>query len=340
MLVLLWPGKGTGEGTDVEIRTLKMQMMGPLSYDDPRLLREVVKSFLHPPSTKPPRLVEDQFSSKAYKYRNYKAEFAYMFCQKVIRELFRDVREGFFVEAGALDGEFLSNTLPLEVKADWTGLLVEADGDMFDQLLKKRRRVWASHSCLALYPYPHREILKKFSHQKELTNDFDKYSAKAHGSLLSLGGIAGPTLDNATPGHQVYESVQCLPLGTLLLALNVSRVDLVSLDVEGAEEGVLRHFPWGRITVDVWVVEHVSPKPSNSPAGVTPTFTLRQQGDTHSAPSSNSIMPSPEHSVDAEFVRMFASHGYELYTVSRKLSIPNYVFILSESKYNKVLKKR
>lgn len=340
MLVLLWPRKGTDEGSDVDFRTRKMQMMGPLSFDDPRLLQEVVKSFLHPPSTEPPRLVEDQLSSQALKYRHYKMEFAYMFCQKIIRELFKDVRKGFFVEAGALDGEFLSNTLPLEIKADWTGLLVEADGDMFDQLLKKRRRVWASHSCLALHPYPHREVLKKFSYQKKLTNDFVKYSTKAHGSLLSLGGIAGPTLDNTAPGHQEYESVQCLPLGTLLLALNVSRVDLVSLDVEGAEEGVLRHFPWGRIIVDVWVVEHVSPKPTTSPSGATPTSDLRQQGDTHSTLSSTSVMPSSEHNVDAEFIRMFASHGYELYTVSEDLLIPNYAFILRGSKYHKVLKKR
>lgn len=340
MLVVLWPRKGIGEGSDVEIQILKMQMMGPLSYDDPRLLREVVKSFLHPPSNKKPRLVEDQFNFKAIRYRLYKMEFAYMFCQKIIRELFSEVREGFFVEAGALDGEFLSNTLPLEMKADWTGLLVEADGDMFNQLLKKRRRVWSSHSCLALHPYPHKEVLTKFSHQKEMTNDFNKYSGKAHASLLSLSGVQGPALDNTAPGHQVYESVQCLPLGTLLLALNVSRVDLVSLDVEGAEEGVLRHFPWGRITVDVWIVEHVSPKPTISPPGVTPTITIRQQGDKHSAPSSTSIMPPSEHSVDAEFVRMFASHGYELYTVSQELFIPNYVFVLRDSKYRKVPKKR
>ena len=39
--------------------------------------------------------------------------------------------------------------------------------------------------------------------------------------------------DSRSKGHFVtYESVQCIPLHTILLALNISRVDLFSLDVE------------------------------------------------------------------------------------------------------------
>ncbi|KAK4304842.1 hypothetical protein Pmani_023229 [Petrolisthes manimaculis] len=328
LVVLVWPGQGRHEGRDEEILTVTNRMMGPLSYDDPTLLGVVVKSFLHPPSTKTPTLMADQYNHQALKYMNYKAEFSYMFCQKVIKELFNDVRGGFFVEAGALDGEFLSNTLHLELKADWTGLLVEADGDMFNQLLKKRRRVWASHSCLAIHPHPHKDVLRKFLHYKDLNNEFAKQSARAHGSLVGISGMEGSTLNNAAPGHQLYEGVQCLPLATLLLALNVSRVDLVSLDVEGAEDAVLRHFPWGRITVDVWIVEHMLPKPTTSPAT-----------QTNTTPPSTSNVTSHEHSMDAEFVSMFESHGYDLYTFSKKLFIPNYVFILRNSKYHRAMNK-
>ena len=41
--------------------------------------------------------------------------------------LFSDDFGGFFFEAGAMDGEFLSNTLELERKFGWHGILVEAD---------------------------------------------------------------------------------------------------------------------------------------------------------------------------------------------------------------------
>lgn len=34
---------------------------------------------------------------------------------------------GFFVEAGAFNGEYLSNSLFFEIHRNWTGLLVEAN---------------------------------------------------------------------------------------------------------------------------------------------------------------------------------------------------------------------
>ena len=52
------------------------------------------------------------------------------------------------------------------------------------------------------------------------------------------------------------ERVLCVPLESILLALNVTHIDLFSLDVEGTEVGILKHFPFDRVTVDVWVIEH------------------------------------------------------------------------------------
>ena len=49
------------------------------------------------------------------------------------------MRDGFFVEAGAADGQTLSNTLFLEMERNWTGLLVEPNPDMFYSLLQKKR---------------------------------------------------------------------------------------------------------------------------------------------------------------------------------------------------------
>jgi hypothetical protein len=40
-------------------------------------------------------------------------------------KLFGKQKNGFFIEAGADEGEFLSNTLYFELKRGWTGLLVE-----------------------------------------------------------------------------------------------------------------------------------------------------------------------------------------------------------------------
>ena len=280
-----------------------------LAYDDPKLIEAVTKTFLYPPSTEPYNLMNilAETDVNAAQYLLYVNEFAYQFCQKAIGRIFDEATPGFFVEAGALDGEFLSNTLPLERERGWTGLLVEADSDMFNELMRKRRRVWASPSCLATHQHPHTDILIKYIRHNNLNDEFSNHAARAHGSLL--GQTGGDTLDGSMPGHPIYEPVQCLPLASLLLAINVTHVDLISLDVEGAEVGILTNFPWSRVTVDVWVVEH-----AHQHAHTTPT-------------DSNTTTPNLMLKEDAEFVDLFASHGYVLYVMSQDLIIPNYVFV-------------
>ena len=47
------------------------------------------------------------------------------------------IKNGFFIEAGAYDGEVFSNTLFYELKQNWTGLLIEPNPDAFEELNKK-----------------------------------------------------------------------------------------------------------------------------------------------------------------------------------------------------------
>ena len=53
-------------------------------------------------------------------------------------EIFKNrIKDGFFIEAGAFDGETFSNTLFFELKQNWTGLVVEPNPDAFEILQKK-----------------------------------------------------------------------------------------------------------------------------------------------------------------------------------------------------------
>ena len=61
---------------------------------------------------------------------------------------------GTFIEAGAFDGIFFSNTLYLELFRSWSGLLVEPHPDMKMKLLSHNRKVWFLPGCLSLEPYP------------------------------------------------------------------------------------------------------------------------------------------------------------------------------------------
>ena len=58
-------------------------------------------------------------------------------------------RKGFFIEAGAFDGEVKSNTLYFEMKYNWTGLLVEPNPILVSMLLEKKRNAYILPYCLS-----------------------------------------------------------------------------------------------------------------------------------------------------------------------------------------------
>ena len=58
------------------------------------------------------------------------------------------------MEAGAFDGEILSNTLAFELEYGWSGLLVEPNPVAFDLLMKKHRKAWAINVCLSTKAHP------------------------------------------------------------------------------------------------------------------------------------------------------------------------------------------
>jgi hypothetical protein len=72
------------------------------------------------------------------------------------------------VECGAFDGEFGSNTLFMERKLQWKGILIEPDRKSFDKLLSKQRRSWALPVCLSTEPYPTKVCIYLFGLLTEL----------------------------------------------------------------------------------------------------------------------------------------------------------------------------
>ena len=74
----------------------------------------------------------------------------------VVDKFFKRKLNGFFIEAGAWDGEYLSNTLFFERNRNWTGLLVEANRLAFKTMVLRgtRKRSVAANVCLSLNSYP------------------------------------------------------------------------------------------------------------------------------------------------------------------------------------------
>lgn len=223
------------------------RLSGPLSGDDPRVVQTVRDHFLDPPSSLPYNLTNHAWFSLG------KNQFTWPWIHYHLRELFSEESDGFFVEAGALDGEYLSNTLWLEQELGWTGLLIEAEENSYKALLSKRRKAWSSNTCLSSEFYPKETIfVSHFSKVKLI--DISPWSSRSHGHELrdDVNQDVHNLLDETA-----YSTVQCFPLVSYLAALNVSKVDLLSLDIQGTEVPVLTNFlTSSNISVRVIVAEN------------------------------------------------------------------------------------
>ena len=71
------------------------------------------------------------------------------------------------------------------------------------------------------------------------------------------------SLDWIRKQHNIARStvtVQCFPFYSVLKALNRTRVDYFSLDVEGDELSVLKTIPWGLVDIRMLTVEYIHQK--------------------------------------------------------------------------------
>ncbi|XP_068246343.1 protein Star-like [Palaemon carinicauda] len=179
---------------------------------------------------------------------------SWKFLHQRIIDLFKDSPPGFFIEAGALDGQYLSNTLHLEKEYGWTGLLVEPNPSSYNELLKKNRRCYSSNTCLAVTPYPKEMVLEMMDTREQAATSQAMWVIRG-GSFLQEGA-GRAQMYQANTHLRTYAVAQCFPFITYWKALNLTKVDLFSLDVEGAEQQILSTIPWDSMDIKTLILEH------------------------------------------------------------------------------------
>lgn len=147
---------------------------------------------------------------------------------------------GVFVEAGAVDGFFESNTYELERFHGWRGLLVEPVPEMCARIASTRPRAIAVNCALVSDPAarPFVEV------------------AAAHAFSRVIDGAAP---DPEAPAGPLVR-VPTRSLSALLDEHGLGRIDLLSLDVEGYEIEVLRGLDLTRHKPRFMVVECLTPE--------------------------------------------------------------------------------
>lgn len=144
---------------------------------------------------------------------------------------------GFFIEAGGNDGYTQSNTYWLERFRGWSGLLVEPMQEMYE--LCREERPGATVVRAALVPADHEGDTVSMRFADLMSTVVGPHEDEFH---TSLGRAIG--------WRDAYDAeVPARTLSSVLDEINAPEVDLLSLDVEGFEPGVLagldlsRHAP-------------------------------------------------------------------------------------------------
>ena len=140
---------------------------------------------------------------------------------------------GFFIEVGAHDGIFQSNTLNLEESLGWKGILIEPSLNAYLECIKNRPK----SICINL-------ALTSFEQYKKKDFVFGDFNSSPMSSVAAnrSGFSKFENFKNYLSGitKKKLRPVSTAPLQLIIDKIGIDKVDFLSLDVEGFEYEVLK----------------------------------------------------------------------------------------------------
>ncbi len=152
----------------------------------------------------------------------------------VYGEVYNEATHLFFLDIGAHDGVFLSNTFILETRYHWKGICIEANPISFSAL-QKNRSCTCINTCVdntdGVVPFALRGV---------------------------MGGIISDDCDNKEKTFKTAD-VSATRLDKILEEHDAPHViDYLSIDIEGAEDRALLDFPFSDYTFNCITIERPS----------------------------------------------------------------------------------
>lgn len=158
---------------------------------------------------------------------------------EVVMSLLRNKTDGYFIDLAANDATHLSNTYILETKFHWKGLCIEPNPEYWENLVYRT-------NC---------KVVAAVVGNERMEQVHFRFNAGEH------GGIAGSDFDNAPRFKSESELRYTVTLQEILTRFNVPHyIDYLSLDVEGAEEFIMKGFPFDKYRISILTTE----RPSNA----------------------------------------------------------------------------
>jgi hypothetical protein len=154
---------------------------------------------------------------------------------KWVHSVVGDKQNGFFIELGASDGDYLSNTYFFEKTLNWNGICIEPN-PVFHKALRENRACHICTNCVS-------------------NRDDMEVAFASCGHASGVTSTAGP-FTNSSHTIQVRTST----MKTILERYNAPKlINYLSLDVEGHEYEILQTFPFDDYTIECITVEHNEP---------------------------------------------------------------------------------
>ena len=166
---------------------------------------------------------------------------------KILNEkYFKNRVGGVFVDSGAHDGKSLSNTFFYEKALNWKGLCIEPLPKVFKQLKENR-------SCILVEGAAWKEdTIKQFriveGYSEMLSGFIDTYPDAHQKRIADEIALMG--------GSSVDVNIKCFDVTKLLLKHKLTKINFLSIDVEGSELDILESIDYNKIRIDIILAEN------------------------------------------------------------------------------------
>jgi FkbM family methyltransferase len=157
-------------------------------------------------------------------------------------EIFKGFKNGFFVDVGAHDGISLNNTLYFEKSNNWNGINIEPIKEVYDKLKIKRSNCINLNVAVSDYEGENDFICN--SGYTEMLSGLKENFDSRHLERLNYENIY-------YGGNTKIIKVPVKKLENIFETYNVSHINYLSIDTEGAEFSVIKSINFDKVFIDI-----------------------------------------------------------------------------------------